>query len=114
MSTPTTFRLKRDRFQHKAGTTVYSSKFHDYGLARDDTRITGVQHVSVTLNADGSYPFFTVPERDLVRVVDETVHPAIAAMQPLESDGKGLDLNDDAPLAPACGLSGDGTCEACQ
>jgi len=41
-------------------------------------------------------------------------HPAIAAMQPLDSDGKGLDLNDDTPLAPACDLSGDGTCEACQ
>lgn len=41
-------------------------------------------------------------------------HPAIAAMQPLESDGKGLDLNDDTPLAPACDLTGDGTCEACQ
>jgi hypothetical protein len=25
-----------------------------------------------------------------------------------------LDLNDDTPLAPACDLSGDGTCEACQ
>lgn len=26
----------------------------------------------------------------------------------------GLDLNDDTPLAPACDLSGDGSCEACQ
>lgn len=25
-----------------------------------------------------------------------------------------LDLDSDAPLAPACDLSGDGTCEACQ
>lgn len=25
-----------------------------------------------------------------------------------------LDLNDDTPLAPACDLTGDGTCEACQ
>lgn len=29
-------------------------------------------------------------------------------------DSKALDLNDDTPLAPACDLSGDGTCEACQ
>lgn len=27
---------------------------------------------------------------------------------------QGLDLDDDTPLAPACDLSGDGTCEACQ
>lgn len=26
----------------------------------------------------------------------------------------GLDLDSDAPLAPACDLTGDGTCEACQ
>ncbi len=26
----------------------------------------------------------------------------------------GLDLEDDTPLAPACDLSGDGTCESCQ
>ena len=44
----------------------------------------------------------------------QSAHPAIAAMQPLESDGKGLDLNDDTPLAPACDLSADGACEACQ
>lgn len=25
-----------------------------------------------------------------------------------------LDLEDDTPLAPACDLSGDGACEACQ
>ena len=25
-----------------------------------------------------------------------------------------LDLDDDTPLAPACDLSGEGTCESCQ
>lgn len=25
-----------------------------------------------------------------------------------------INLDDDTPLAPACDLSGDGTCEACQ
>lgn len=25
-----------------------------------------------------------------------------------------LDLDDDTPLAPACDLSGEGTCDACQ
>lgn len=27
---------------------------------------------------------------------------------------EGLDLTSDAPLAPACDLSGEGTCESCQ
>lgn len=50
----------------------------------------------------------------IARFVPQDQHPAVAAMQPLDNDGKALDLNDDTPLAPACDLSGDGTCEACQ
>lgn len=45
----------------KAGATVYESAKYDYGLASDDTRYTGVDHVSVTLKEDGDYPFFTHP-----------------------------------------------------
>lgn len=62
---------------------------------------------------------------------EHQLHPAVAAMQPLDNDGNPiltkvlpageplhkaglLDLDDDTPLAPACDLSGDGTCEACQ
>jgi hypothetical protein len=52
----------------KAGATVYDCAGHDYGCANDDTRFTGIEHKSVTLNADGDYPFFTVPVRDLQRV----------------------------------------------
>lgn len=52
----------------KAGTVVYSARMHDYGLAGDDTRLTGVQHVSVTLEPDGGYPVFTIPEKDLKRL----------------------------------------------
>lgn len=54
-----------------AGTAVYSCKYHDYGLASDDSRITGIPHASVTLSPDGDYPFFTVPERDLAHDVGE-------------------------------------------
>ena len=48
-----------------------------------------------------------------------TLHPAVAAMAPLDNDGRkvkpeGLDLDDDTPLTPVCDLSGEGTCEACQ
>lgn len=47
------------------GTVVYRASQHDYGLAADDTRITGIEHVSVSLERNGRYPTFTVPLRDL-------------------------------------------------
>lgn len=50
---------------HKAGTIVYESRGYDYGLASDDSRYTGIEHKSVTLDPTGDYPFFTVPVRDL-------------------------------------------------
>lgn len=59
------YRLKNDRFEHKAGTQVYPYHGYDYGLCGDDERVTGLEHVAVTLNADGSAPFFTVPQNDL-------------------------------------------------
>lgn len=49
----------------KVGTVVFRCKGHDYGCASDDTRMTGIEHISVTFHADGSYPFFTVPLSDL-------------------------------------------------
>jgi len=66
------YRLKSDsKIEAKAvaGTLVFPSKGYDYGLARDDTRFTGVQHVSVTLDPEGGYPFFTHPLSDL-EVID--------------------------------------------
>jgi hypothetical protein len=59
------YKLKKKRFNHKAGTIVYDAEGHDYGLARDDTYDTGIKHISVTLKKDGSNPFFTVPLEDL-------------------------------------------------
>lgn len=50
------------------GTTVYEQAGYDYGLAYDDTRVTGVKHISVTLNSDGSYPGFTIPLDDLEEI----------------------------------------------
>lgn len=52
----------------KVGSVVYSPRMHDYGIANDDTRSTGIQHVSVTLEPDGGYPVFTIPEKDLKRL----------------------------------------------
>jgi len=51
-----------------AGTHVTKMKGHDYGLAADDTRLTGVEHVTVTRNPWGDYPGFTVPVHILKEV----------------------------------------------
>ena len=64
------FKMKADRVLRgltyaKAGDLVYS-----YGCASDDTRILGYPHISVTVNSDGAYPFFTVPVRDLEEIKD--------------------------------------------
>jgi len=63
---PNAYKLTHERFGHPAGTIVFDSWGHDYGCANDDSRSSGVEHTSVTLNADGSYPFFTVPRQHLV------------------------------------------------
>lgn len=63
------YKLLQERFEHEAGTIVYDSTKYDYGLSRDDTMITGVHHISVTTNADGDYPFFTVPVDQLQKLV---------------------------------------------
>lgn len=44
------------------GTLVYDSAKYDYGCSSDDTRITGVKHISVTFKENGDYPFFTIPK----------------------------------------------------
>lgn len=58
------YTIKKDRFEHKAGTTVYEYLGYDYGLARDDERYSGVEHTNVSLSP-GQTPFFTVPTDDL-------------------------------------------------
>ena len=53
------------------GTIVYDLRGYDYGLASDDTRHTGVEHVSVTLNPEGDYPSFTIAKDSLRELIDE-------------------------------------------
>lgn len=65
------FRIKASGTNCKdypVGTICYDFMRHDYGLASDDTRITGVPHVSVTLDPDGGYPSFTIVATDLEEV----------------------------------------------
>lgn len=59
------YRLKADRFEHKAGTVVYPFDGYDYGCTGDDVRATGKPHTTITLAAYGGHPFFTVPTEDL-------------------------------------------------
>ena len=61
-------RADRAAMQVEVDDIVYDSVKHDYGLASDDTRITGIEHVSVTFKEDGDYPFFTIPRADLQEV----------------------------------------------
>ncbi len=53
---------------HPVGTICYNQAGHDYGLASDDTRMTGHRHVSMTLKPDGDYPTFTIREDHLEEV----------------------------------------------
>lgn len=52
----------------KVGDIVYGCKYYDYGLSSDDSRRTGIEHVSVTFNENGDYPTFTIPEAALERL----------------------------------------------
>lgn len=64
------YRLKHARFKHPVNTVVYPFSGHTYGLVYEDTEATGLEHTAVTLNADGSGPFFTVPVNELDPVND--------------------------------------------
>jgi hypothetical protein len=57
---------------HPVGTICYDCAGHDYGLANDDTRMTGHPHVSKTLDPQGGYPSFTIRTTFLEEVTDES------------------------------------------
>lgn len=72
--------VRADRSANKdvqVGSFVYDCKGHDYGLANDDSRMTGVPHISVSLREDGDYPFFTIPEMDLEKVIVAIEEPPL-------------------------------------
>jgi hypothetical protein len=44
----------------KRGAIVYAYQMHDYGCASDDTRMTGIEHKTFTIDPEGlASPFFT-------------------------------------------------------
>ena len=77
------YRLKRERLGWPAGTLVYPLKMHDYGLASDDTRATGIEHISVTQDPTGGYPSITATYDDLEEVLERPVISAV--LKPFDS-----------------------------
>jgi hypothetical protein len=52
----------------KAGEKVYRLMYADYGVANDDSRMTGVEHWSMTYSETGNYPSNTIPKRFLAEI----------------------------------------------
>lgn len=73
---PRAFTLKEKAGEMPAGTTVYECSVHDYGLARDDANLTGIEHKSVTLDPNGGWPTFSVPVR-ILREIPRTAEAPI-------------------------------------
>lgn len=64
------FRLTQPYDGNEAGAILYESAYYDYGLANDDTRSTGIEHISVTHDDKGGHPSFTCPEHLLELISD--------------------------------------------
>jgi len=83
------YRIKKagtNSMGYAAGTICYDVSKWDYGCSSDDTRHTGIEHVAVTLNADGDYPFFTVVKDDLEQVQDsDTQNPLYNPWHPISN-----------------------------
>lgn len=50
------------------GQTLYVGN-HDYGIASEDSRMTGIEHISLCKTEEGS-PTFTIPKADVLRVAE--------------------------------------------
>lgn len=61
-------RMIRGTVYANEGDIVYDFMGCDYGLANDDTRATGVEHVSVSPNSSGEAPSFTIPKHHLQEI----------------------------------------------
>lgn len=61
-------RVERSRLPVVKGEWLYPGRDY-YGVASTDTRMTGVEHVSVSVEMHGE-PFFTIPRED-VREFDD-------------------------------------------
>lgn len=57
------YKLLKPCFSIPAGTVVFASTGHDYGLCADDEAVTGLKHVMIS--PSGDTPAYTCPVRDL-------------------------------------------------
>lgn len=62
------FTVSKTHSSLQEGSVVYKFMKYDYGLSRTDTTLSGVPHVSVTMDETGDYPFYSVPESILVAI----------------------------------------------
>lgn len=65
------FVLTTDHAPFKIGDRVNQLMQYDYGLARDDTNYTGIEHISVTRDPNGGYPSHTVPMTALKEIHED-------------------------------------------
>lgn len=52
------------------GDVVYACTQDDFDTAISMSQITGIHHVSVTLDPTGDYPFFPIPTHNLEQMRD--------------------------------------------
>lgn len=81
---PNSYVLTQSQNEHDVGTIVYACAKCDYGCASDDTRHTGRKHISVTLDPDGDYPFFTVQVTHLAPHNQEPMKSYATATAPVQ------------------------------
>lgn len=65
------FRLKHSYYGIPAGTTVYTPRVDDFGLAKDTFLFTGIEAVTVTQDPSGGYPVFCVAANALEEYDEE-------------------------------------------
>lgn len=69
------FRTSTEGLGGPAGTVCYPFAGHDYGLASDDTCMTGRLHKSYTLKMFGGGPSFTHPADDVEEIEVPALEP---------------------------------------
>lgn len=62
-------RAGRSSCDVKMGQVVYAGNC-DYGCASDDSRSTGIEHISVSESDTGS-PTFTIPREDVIQLAEK-------------------------------------------
>lgn len=74
----------------KPGDYVYKAQGYDYGVASDDSEVSGEKYVSVSADKHGAIPYFTIPQRALGAAEPvEAVYPDDAYVKAICRAGEG-------------------------